>query len=59
VKHGVAPQYEAQNVLTPEQLEKLRGQYPSALQGGFPTYTMPAPDAAAPTTSTAPAGGTP
>jgi photosynthetic reaction center M subunit len=53
VKHGVAPQYEAQNVLTPEQLEKLRGQYPGALQGGFPTYTVPAP-----TTSTAPAGGT-
>ncbi len=43
VKHGVAPVYPAQNVLTPEQLEKLRGQYPGALQGGFPTYTVPAP----------------
>ena len=58
VKHGVAPQYEAQNVLTPEQLEKLRGQYSGTLQGGFPTYTVPAPDATAPSTSTAPAGGT-
>jgi photosynthetic reaction center M subunit len=63
VKHGVAPQYEALNKLTPEQLEKLRGQYMGTLQGGYPTYTVPAPapapDAMAPSTSTAPAGGTP
>lgn len=57
VKHGVAPQYPAQNILTAEQLEALRGQYPGRLQNGFPTYTMPAPmapmdsTAAAPTTS--------
>jgi photosynthetic reaction center M subunit len=64
VKHGVAPQYEAQNKLTPEQLENLRGQYMGTLRGGFPTYVVPAPAApmdsmpVAPT-STAPAGGTP
>ena len=57
VKHGVAPEYPAQNILTAEQLEALRGQYPGRLQNGFPTYTMPAPmapmdsTAAAPTTS--------
>jgi photosynthetic reaction center M subunit len=43
VKHGVAPAYPAQNVLTQEQLEALRGQYPSALNRGFPTYTVLAP----------------
>ncbi|MEY3700805.1 MAG: hypothetical protein RI891_97 [Gemmatimonadota bacterium] len=43
VKHGVAPAYPAQNVLTPEQLEALRGQYPSRLDNGFPTYIVPAP----------------
>ena len=54
VKHGVAPEYPAQNILTAEQLEALRGQYPGRLQNGYPTYTMPAPmdsTAAAPTTS--------
>ncbi len=60
VKHGVAPQYEAQNVLTPEQLEALRGQYPSALNRGFPTYAVPAPAPMAPDTTAAavtPPGG--
>lgn len=59
VKHGVAPQYKAQNILTPEQLEALRGQYPSALDRGFPTYTVPAPAPAAPDTTAvaAPAPG--
>ncbi|MFM8780762.1 MAG: hypothetical protein ACKOFO_04720, partial [Gemmatimonadota bacterium] len=45
VKHGVAPQYPAQNILTSEQLEALRGQYAGRLQNGYPTYTMPAPAA--------------
>jgi photosynthetic reaction center M subunit len=45
VKHGVAPQYPAQNILTAEQLEALRGQYAGRLQNGYPTYTMPAPAA--------------
>jgi photosynthetic reaction center M subunit len=45
VKHGVAPQYPAQNILTTEQLEALRGQYAGRLQNGYPTYTMPAPAA--------------
>jgi photosynthetic reaction center M subunit len=53
VKHGVAPQYEALNTLTPEQLEKLRGQYMGRMQNGYPTYTVPAPSS-----TTAPAGGT-
>jgi len=59
VKHGVAPVYPAQNVLTPEQLEALRGQYPSALDNGFPTYTVPtpAPMAADSTAAAAPAPG--
>lgn len=60
VKHGVAPQYEAQNVLTPEQLEALRGQYPSALNRGFPTYNVPAPAPVVPDTTAAavtPPGG--
>jgi photosynthetic reaction center M subunit len=64
VKHGVAPQYEALNKLTPEQLEGLRGQYMGTLNSEYPTYVVPSPAApmdsmpAAPT-STAPAGGTP
>jgi len=63
VKHGVAPQYEAQNVLSPEQLEKLRGQYSGALRGGFPTYSVPAPAETPPAMSTeapamTPPGGT-
>jgi photosynthetic reaction center M subunit len=59
VKHGVAPTYPAQNVLTAEQLEALRGQYPSALNRGFPTYTMPAPATTMPdsTAAAAPAPG--
>jgi photosynthetic reaction center M subunit len=72
VKHGVAPEYPAQNILTQEQLEALRGQYPSRLDNGFPTYIVPAPatmtdsaavpmdSAAALTAPAAPApGGTP
>jgi photosynthetic reaction center M subunit len=53
VKHGVAPVYPAQNVLTPEQLEALRGQYPSALDRGFPTYTVPTPAPMMPDTTAA------
>jgi len=47
----VAPQYPAQNILTTEQLEALRGQYAGRLQNGYPTYTMPAPAAMADSTT--------
>jgi photosynthetic reaction center M subunit len=42
-KHGVAPNYPVQNLLTNEQLQELRGRYQGAEPGAYPTYTMPAP----------------
>jgi photosynthetic reaction center M subunit len=47
VKHHVAPQYPAQQVLTQQELEKLRGKYAGKLQNGFPSFTVPAPVAPA------------
>ena len=45
VKHHVAPQYPAQQALTKQELETLRGKYAGKLQGGYPSFTAPAPAA--------------
>jgi photosynthetic reaction center M subunit len=47
VKHHVAPQYPAQNILTQKQLEELRGKYAGKLQNGYPSFAVPAPAAPA------------
>lgn len=47
VKHKVAPAYPAQNTLTPEQLEFLRGRYQGAAPDSFPVYAEPTGAAAA------------
>jgi photosynthetic reaction center M subunit len=44
-KHGVAPNYPAQNLLTTEQLRDLRGRYQGSQPNTYPVYTMPAPTA--------------
>jgi photosynthetic reaction center M subunit len=68
VKHHVAPAYPAQNTLTQQQLEALRGRYAGRLKNGYPTsFTAPAPAvdpaaapaAAAPATTATPAATTP
>ena len=42
VKHKVAPAYPAQNTLTPEQLEFLRGRYQGTAPDSFPSYALAA-----------------
>ncbi len=42
VKHKVAPAYPAQNTLTPEQLQFLRGRYQGTAPDSFPTYPLAA-----------------
>ncbi len=41
VKHGLVAPYPAQNVLTPEQQELLRGRYQGTAPDSFPTYVVP------------------
>ena len=66
VKHHVAPEYPKQNVLSAQELERLRGRYAGRLKGGYPTYSVPqiaapvdAPAAPGTTPGTAPATAVP
>ncbi len=43
VKHGLVSPYPAQNVLTTEQQELLRGRYQGTAPDSFPTYVAPQP----------------
>ncbi|WP_306519655.1 photosynthetic reaction center subunit M [Gemmatimonas sp.] len=52
VKHGLVAPYPAQNQLTPEQQEFLRGRYQGTAPDSFPVYVVP--QAAAPDSAVAP-----
>jgi hypothetical protein len=54
VKHGIVSPYPAQNVLTPEQQELLRGRYQGAAPDTFPVY-QPAQPAVMADSAAAPA----
>jgi photosynthetic reaction center M subunit len=56
VKHGLVAPYPAQNQLTPEQQDLLRGRYQGTAPDSFPSYVVPQ-NATVPDTATAPIVG--
>jgi hypothetical protein len=53
VKHGLVAPYPAQNQLTPEQADLLRGRYQGTAPDSFPSYVVPQ-NATMPDTAEAP-----